>query len=517
VEILVAEVLAGRLRVPRFQRPLNWQLRDVLKLLDSIYCGYPIGALLLWQRPAEADHLSFGSVEIDAPARTDAWWVVDGQQRLLALTRALAGSGDSSEPFAASFDLHAQQFIRPPREPAPHQVPLNVVLDAERLMEWLLSPPLPANERRLAIQLGKRMRQFEVPAYIVETDDERAVREIFLRINDTGTRLSDSDVFHALYSAGGDPGSLSELSAQLSGMQLGPIDEEALLRMLLANRGLDLGRDRPPHLSQEDAREAMSELARSARATLRFLAEDAAIPHMSLLPYRQPLYTLSRFFKHHPEPHPRSRELLARWLWRGMLTGAFAGSVLNPRDMLTTIDEHTDEHESIQALLHALPQTPPSPVDLDDFTFSHARSKLQLLALLDLQPVDLRTGVSVLFDASEDSEDDESSAVEPDDRIKRLVRTIFPQVATSLANRVIHPRVIGGLIRTIIACEDVGRLATHAISGQAAQALRAGDDREFLALRERDLKQQIAEFLARRAAWDEPDFPPVEALRLENP
>lgn len=160
VEALVAEVLAGRLRIPKFQRPLKWQQRDVLKLLDSIYCGYPIGTLLLWQRPAEADRLVFGSLAIDAPARTDALWVVDGQQRLLALTRALAGSGDAREPFAAYFDLHTQQFIRPPRDtPTPHQVPLTVALDAERLMEWLLDPPLPAGERKLGIRLGKRLRE----------------------------------------------------------------------------------------------------------------------------------------------------------------------------------------------------------------------------------------------------------------------------------------------------------------------------------------------------------------------
>lgn len=134
IEDLIAEVRGGRLRIPIFQRPLKWQPHDVLKLLDSVYCGYPIGTLLLWLRPASADHLVFGSVTIEAPARADAWWVVDGQQRLLALTRALTGSGDALESFAAYFDLHTEKFIRPPRDPAPHQVPMTVVLDAERLM-----------------------------------------------------------------------------------------------------------------------------------------------------------------------------------------------------------------------------------------------------------------------------------------------------------------------------------------------------------------------------------------------
>lgn len=522
VEDLVAEVLAGRLRIPKFQRPLKWQQRDVLKLLDSIYCGYPIGTLLLWQRPAEADRLVLGSLAIDAPARTDAWWVVDGQQRLLALTRALAGSGDAREPFAAYFDLHTQQFIRPPRDtPAPHQVPVTVALDAERLMEWLLDPPLPAGERQLGIRLGKRLREFQVPAYIVETDDERAVREIFRRANDTGKRMDDSDVFNALYSAGGSPASLREVAAQLASPRLGTLDEGTLLRMLLANRGTDLSKDRIPDLTQEQAHDAMSELARSARATLRFLVEDAGIPHLSLLPYQQPLYALSRFFQRHPEPHPRSRELLARWLWRGALTGAHNGNAISTREMLAAVDGH--EHDSVQALLHGLPPAPDPNFDLGGFAFSHARSKIQLLALLELQPLDLRTGMSVLADpleADDGSDGDGDEVAAPSDsegRIKRLVRPILPHppdLAGSLANRAIHPGVRTGLARTIIACPHPTWLLTHAISPDAAQALRAGDELGFLSLRQLDLLLRLEDFTARRAAWDEPDFPPVDALRM---
>lgn len=522
VEDLIAEVHAGRLRIPSFQRPLKWKQRDVLKLLDSIYCGYPIGTLLLWHRPATAEHLVFGSVTIDAPARPDALWVVDGQQRLLALTRALTGSGDSRESFAATFDLHTQTFLRPPREPAPHQVPLNVVLDAERLMEWLLSPPAPASDRATAIRLGKRLREFQVPAYIVETDDERAVREIFRRANDTGKRMDDSDVFNALYSAGGSPASLREVATQLAGPQFGTLDEGTLLKMLLANRGTDLSKDRVPELAPEEARVALSELGRSARATLAFLAEDAHIPHLSLLPYQQPLFALSRFFARHPIAHPRSRELLARWLWRGALTGAHNGSTVSTREMLAAIDG--DEHRSIQALLQGLPPYPGVPDQLSDFAFSHARSKIELLALLELRPVDLRTGLPVLVDepaddASVSEEDDEASPENPDDRIKRLVRPILPHSSgsfTKVANRMLHPGLRSGMVRAILTCEAPLRLASHMISPAAVEALRSGDELQFLLIRSEDLLQQLRSFTDRRAAWDEPDFPPVEALRVGN-
>ena len=77
--------MAGRVRIPKFQRPLRWDAKDVLSLLDSVYRGYPIGTLLFWRRPAEADPIVHGTVSIAAPAVTDALWVVDGQQRIISL------------------------------------------------------------------------------------------------------------------------------------------------------------------------------------------------------------------------------------------------------------------------------------------------------------------------------------------------------------------------------------------------------------------------------------------------
>ena len=521
VEALVAEVLAGRLRIPAFHRPLKWQQRDVLKLLDSIYRAYPIGTLLLWQRSAEAEHLVFGSITIDAPARTDALWIVDGQQRLLALTRALAGSGDHSESFSTYFDLHTQQFIRPPHEPAAHQMPLNVALDANRLLEWLHASSLSANDRAVALRLGKRLREFQVPAYIVETNDENTIREIFLRTNTTGKALDAADVFTELHFAGPSPTSLREVATQLASPQFGALDEGTLLKMLLANRGTDLSKDRVPELTPEQAREALSELGRSARATLSFLAQDAQIPHLSLLPHQHALFAISRFFARHPDAHPRSRELLARWLWRGALTGAHNGGTVNPREMLAAIDG--DEHRSVQALLEGLPPDPGAPEVLDDFAFSHARSKIEVLALLALRPLDLRTGLPVLTEPEEEpsasEEPEEPPAANPDDRIKCLVRTIIPRsfgASSSVANRMVHPGVRSGLIHAILTCEDPLRLASHMISSAAVRALRGGDERSFLILRYDDLLQNLQTFITRRAAWDEPDFPPVEALRVGN-
>ena len=49
---LVDLVLSGRIRLPSFQRDYRWRPGDVESLFDSVLRRYPIGNLLLWERPA---------------------------------------------------------------------------------------------------------------------------------------------------------------------------------------------------------------------------------------------------------------------------------------------------------------------------------------------------------------------------------------------------------------------------------------------------------------------------------
>ncbi|MCA9641815.1 MAG: DUF262 domain-containing protein, partial [Myxococcales bacterium] len=83
---LVGLVTAGRVRIPVYQRGLVWKASDVLKLLDSVYRGYPIGSLLLHQRPGPAKRFELGPLVIHAREEQHALDVVDGQQRLVSLT-----------------------------------------------------------------------------------------------------------------------------------------------------------------------------------------------------------------------------------------------------------------------------------------------------------------------------------------------------------------------------------------------------------------------------------------------
>lgn len=510
------KVLDGQIRVPEFQRPLKWDVGDVKLLLDSIYRGYPVGTLLLWQRKAGDERLRYGSIVIEAPERHDALLVVDGQQRLRALTQALAGAGHPKEEFAVFFDLRDESFVHIAArdEPAAWHVPMTEVLDSEKLITWVIGRPLSEPERRAVIVLGKRIREFQVPGYLVATDHQAAVQEIFRRANDTGRRMDAHDVFNAIHHREGaaQPANVRDVAAALGPLQFGGPDEATLLQMFAAIRGVDATKERVPQLGAE-AHPQMLLLQRSAAATVAFLRRDARIPHAWLLPYRQPLMALARFFARFPEPHPRSRELLARWLWRGALTGEHTGATVRTREMIAAIED--DETKAVHALLATVPTGPTGPTDdaiQEPFNWGSARSKVHALALLDLGPRDLVTGVPLVpAEALVDTPGDSEAL-----RWERLARKILDRPRGDVANILLHGPTRRGLKSAIVACDDTTWLASHAISGAAHRALKFDHDEEFLALRRDALVDVIVGFTGRRAGWGELDAPAVESVLAED-
>lgn len=46
---IINQISNGGIRIPSFQRGFVWEPEDVAFFLDSLYKGYPIGAILLWR------------------------------------------------------------------------------------------------------------------------------------------------------------------------------------------------------------------------------------------------------------------------------------------------------------------------------------------------------------------------------------------------------------------------------------------------------------------------------------
>lgn len=518
VEDLLADVMRGRVRIPPFQRGLKWQPDDARKLLDSIYRGYPIGTLLLWETKAEAQELRFGAVSVAAPARPDAWWVVDGQQRVVSLARVLLTTAPSSDDFALHFDLQEPKFVAGLSEKlrvadVSRWLPLTAVLDSELLIQWLLEQQPAAVRRELAIRVGKRIREYDVPAYIVRSDSEGTLREIFERSNNSGRRLEVAEVFDALHGAryGQHPASITDIVRDLESLHFGRVEQKILYRLLRVLSGADVterGDEGVLRLSGDDARRAYTATATAARSVILFLKRDVGIAHYDLLPYKLPLVTLGKFFHHHPAPRARSRELLVRWLWRGALNGAHRGDTVSTRQALERIDA-TDEEGSVQRMLAMVSARPTErPSAMEPFNFRFAFGKLQTLALEALGPRDLDSGEALGIEALF-----EQRAPEEDVPLPDIVASEHDGAERTTANRMLHPKR-PGLRRQLLAVREPAVLASHGVGEEARAALAAGDAKAFLSLRSATLNRHFDRFFAERARWDEPDRPSIQALTV---
>ncbi len=508
VEDLLSLVRAGRIRVPPFQRGLKWRHKHVAELLDSVYRGYPIGTLLFWEKPATADLVLIGPLRIDAGAREDTWWVVDGQQRISALAGTLLGSyADPTNTYSLYFDLETEGFRRPGTgAPVPPLwLPLHDVLDSERLLEWVHEnrERLGEHLRKRAFRVGKRLREYSVATYIVRTAEERVLREIFDRTNSSGVSLSRPEVFDALHGAdGAQPSGLAGIERTLDQeLGFGKVGAELVLKSALALSYRDITKGFR-QISEAEAPELLERTSRALHSAVGFVRGTAGIPHAGLLPYALPLVLLARFFDRFPTPHSRSLELMSRWLWRGAINGKHQGATVATRQSLQML--RLDESAAVQALLASVGGDPGQPIQPAPFNSRHARGKLLLLGLWELGPRELGTGQPLSVGQLMSRRPPAVPLIKFDSPV--------PHHARSVANYLLHPKVAGGLRRPLLEVTDPATLFSHGVDADGQRALALGDKEGFIERRERRLMEVAEGLLAKRARWADSDRPPIEAL-----
>lgn len=515
VEELVDRVLTGRIRIPAFQRPLRWSGEDVRALLDSLWRGYPVGALLLWRRPAPAvEHHAVGPLILrHAPPVEDAWWVVDGQQRLLALAASLgqAEGAPPDEVFDAWFDTESDRFVGARRDGAVPDgwVPLRVMLDASRLQDWLFEWKLgrDVDRRKAALDAGNRIRSYQIPVYVIDAEDDAVLREVFRRVNRSGRPLTETEVFDALYGTS-DPSSgtdrLAELADLLSDEGWGRLPPRAVLQALVAMAGHDVTR-RIDEV-EVDADE-MRALLRSGhvplREAVRFLRETGEIPHQRLLPFITPVVVLGTFFSRFPDPPARVRTNLARWLWRATLRGGLADAPVR-RATVAVVQRASDAEQAAAALARRVAGPPPAAWQVPErFDARDAQTRIALLGLATLQPRHVVDGrrlhVPHLLDQHGEG----------------AFRAIHRGASWSgVGHRLLHPP-LQGLRREVLArigsAGGAGEdevLASHGLQ----DVLAAATDADVFRARERRIEQAVRELSERLAAWERSDRPSIAYL-----
>src|SRR5688572_13018024 len=90
VEELVGMIERGELRLPEMQRRYVWRSTRVRDLMDSLYRGYPSGAILLWETDESVPLQDFAISQQRNPYKSTRL-LLDGQQRLTSLSAVIRG------------------------------------------------------------------------------------------------------------------------------------------------------------------------------------------------------------------------------------------------------------------------------------------------------------------------------------------------------------------------------------------------------------------------------------------
>lgn len=512
IEELLRFVEEGKIRIPAFQRGLRWNERDVIRLFDSLYRGYPVGTLLFWQRPAEAAEVRLGPVVVEAPKLDEASWVVDGQQRLTALAAALlppASDGRATDNrFDISFDLDKGEFHRSRRNDPDTRLPVRGAFNLQGVMAWVRDRELDETHQQRAFELADKLRNYEIPAYKVAADDEQALVEIFDRTNTFGKRMTKAEVFKALNTSANPAADLASLAQEIEQQGFGKLEDNTLMYCVLATRQPDVLRDfRNEFRSDNEKIRAFQRTATAVGRMIDFLKQIADVPHLSLIPYQHQTVALVRFFALHPEPDPQSSTLLRRWFWRAAEVGPLPkrGNTGTLRAACTAITPD-DAHLSVDSLLEQFEASRPD-FKLDRYRWTASSTRTAVCALARRDPKNLHTAETV----------DVTGSIEvlARDALIPIIERSGSELDKSIANRLfVDPDATASdseIVADLIQASDEIR-ASHLIFGDAAAALEAGEPARFLDLRHRAILGTTTEFLAARSEWDRETRPSVARL-----
>ena len=200
VESVLGWVDAGEIAIPEIQRPFVWDASKVRDLMDSLYQGFPVGYIITWRNPDT--NLKDGTKSIGKKI------LIDGQQRITALTAALLGeqvitSDYKKKRIQIAFNPIEEKFevSNPAIQKDSVWIP-DISLFFQKGFQYFSfiqeynqkNPDLDMNEIGSIFDRLIKMRYSSLG--IIELSHEldiETVTEIFIRINSQGVVLSQAD------------------------------------------------------------------------------------------------------------------------------------------------------------------------------------------------------------------------------------------------------------------------------------------------------------------------------------
>ncbi len=224
IHSLVNFIELGQIGLPDIQRPFVWPNKKVRDLFDSMYRGYPVGYLLLWQNGFESGTKQIGT---DRKQKVPDLLIVDGQQRLTSLFAVTKGiqvmrPTGRSEAIQIAFNPLKDQFevadaaVRRDRSFIPN---ISALWASEASLFDIVGKYLQSLRESREVTSAQKQKversitrlfnilKFPFTALELSKDlDEEQVAEVFVRINSAGKPLNQADFILTLMSVFWDEG-----------------------------------------------------------------------------------------------------------------------------------------------------------------------------------------------------------------------------------------------------------------------------------------------------------------------
>lgn len=208
----IDDATMGNLNVPEFQRKYVWRASKLVDLVDSLWRGYPVGTLLLWESVYDSPRTALGT-------SGSKLWIVDGQQRVTSLALLFGKKpywwSDATlwNKYFERYDVLANisrdkddlefGLINPVRRKSNEWLSVRRVLNSANLSELASEVAEKLGGIKRFAEIHEKLQSIKkieaAPLYEIIVDHElEDVAEIFGRLNTAGTKIRESDIIVAL-------------------------------------------------------------------------------------------------------------------------------------------------------------------------------------------------------------------------------------------------------------------------------------------------------------------------------
>ncbi|MFD8200447.1 DUF262 domain-containing protein [Streptomyces sp. NPDC059701] len=408
----VEDLLQGRVVIPSIQRDFVWMRPDVRDLFDSLYRGYPVGALLLWKTNLAVPFKTAAVVQAEKSAHQPLY-LLDGQQRLTSLAWVCRPESKADGRLIdLRFDVRTEEFVNPSAVQRKDVllIPVSALLQENVQFYQVLrkagvsfdDPQFDAWIQRL--QKVNNIRQHQIAVITYESDDYEEVAELFARLNKGGRRLSKGDLVYSAIAARWSDGldTMDSFHQELQDSNF-PLNREAVLRLmsLLAGTGAHhiklIGAD----VDEAALKEAWQATERALRFAIDFLKGECSIPRSEIL--SSPNVTIvPALLLHHRDGklRPGEAQLLRRWVYTAMAFSHYSLQVEGKldaesrliksragEDLFAQLIRRASGTRSLDSALH--------PRDLEQKYSTHPFFKLLYIAALRGTARDWATNIAI--------------------------------------------------------------------------------------------------------------------------